>query len=185
MTKLKSQTQQAWGPVYVVRGLTDQITLASTSHRAAESHLSHHCCKWATCSRTNCRIPKVVYRTGQAGRRLHYPPGSGSQAICSISSNMCCSTTHGSSQTRAGVNGDAGMIAKTQEPTEWCVGMVVVPKTDNKVWICADLTKLNQSVRHERHPLPAVDQVLAQFAKANVLSKLNANLGFWQIPLLS
>ena len=49
-----------------------------------------------------------------------------------------------------------GVITKIQEPTEWCAGMVVVLKTDNKVWICADLTKLNQSIRHERHPLPAV-----------------------------
>ena len=40
--------------------------------------------------------------------------------------------------------------------------------------------KLNESVRH---PLPAVDQVLAQLAGATVFSKLDANSGFWQIPL--
>ena len=35
----------------------------------------------------------------------------------------------------------------------------------------------------ERHPLPAVDQTLAQLAGAKLFSKLDANSGFWQIPL--
>ena len=76
-----------------------------------------------------------------------------------------------------------GVISKIQEPTDWCSGMVVVPKGDGKVRICVDLTKLNESVQRERHPLPAVDQVLAQLSGAKVMSKLDANAGFWQIPL--
>ena len=35
----------------------------------------------------------------------------------------------------------------------------------------------------EVHPLPKVDDTLAQMAGATVFSKLNANCGFWQIPL--
>ena len=35
----------------------------------------------------------------------------------------------------------------------------------------------------ERHILPAVDQTLARVAGATVFSKLDANSGFWQIPL--
>ena len=61
--------------------------------------------------------------------------------------------------------------------------MVVVPKADSKVRICVDLTRLNESVKRERHPLPAVDQTLAQLAGAKVFTKLDANSGFWQIPL--
>jgi len=76
-----------------------------------------------------------------------------------------------------------GVIAKVEQPTEWCAGMVVVPKKNGKVRICVDLTRLNQSVRRERHPLPAVDQTLAQLAGAKVFTKLDANSGFWQIPL--
>ena len=75
-----------------------------------------------------------------------------------------------------------GVISKIQEPTNWCSGMVVVPKSTN---LRVDLTRLNQSVRRERHPLPAVDQVLAQLAGATVLSKLDTNSGFWQIPLVT
>ena len=76
-----------------------------------------------------------------------------------------------------------GVIARVDQPTDWCAGMVVVPKQNGKVRICVDLTKLNESVRRERHPLPAVEQTLAQLAGAQVFSKLDANSGVWQIPL--
>ena len=76
-----------------------------------------------------------------------------------------------------------GVIARVKVPTEWCAGMVVVLKPNGKIRICVDLTKLNHSVLRERHPLPAVEQTLAQLAGAQVFSKLDANSGFWQIPL--
>ena len=76
-----------------------------------------------------------------------------------------------------------GVITRVREPTDWCAGMVVVPKGDGKVRICVDLTRLNKNVRRERHPLPAVEQSLAQLAGASVFSTLDANSGFWQIPL--
>ena len=46
-----------------------------------------------------------------------------------------------------------------------------------------DLTKLNQSVKRERHLLPAVDQVLAQLAGAKVSSMLDGNSGISQLSL--
>ena len=61
--------------------------------------------------------------------------------------------------------------------------MVVVPKVNGKVCIYVDLTRLNDNVCRERPPLPAVDQTLAQLAGARVFSKLDANSGFWQVPL--
>ena len=64
------------------------------------------------------------------------------------------------------------VISRVSEPTDWCAGMVVVPKPDGKVRICVDLTKLNQCVRRERHILPSVEQTLAQLGGATVFSKL-------------
>ena len=78
---------------------------------------------------------------------------------------------------------EMGVIVKVTDPTEWCAGMVVVPKQNDKVRICVDLTRLNESVERERHILPAVDQTLAQLAGAKIFSKLDANSGFWQVPL--
>ena len=68
-------------------------------------------------------------------------------------------------------------------PTPWCVGMVVVPKKDKTVRICLHLKPPNQSVLRETHPLPKVDDILAQLTGGKVFSKLDANIGFWQIPL--
>ena len=38
-------------------------------------------------------------------------------------------------------------ISRVDEPTEWSVGMVAVPKATGKVGICVDLTNLNESIR--------------------------------------
>ena len=76
-----------------------------------------------------------------------------------------------------------GIISKVDTPTPWCAGMVIVPKKDKTVRICVDLKPLNQSVLREMHPLPKADDTLAQLSGAKVFSKLDANSGFWQMPL--
>ena len=70
-----------------------------------------------------------------------------------------------------------------EEPTAWCAGMVVVPKKNGSIRICVDLKPLNENVMREVHPLPKVDDTLAQMSGARIFSKLDANSGFWQIPL--
>ena len=76
-----------------------------------------------------------------------------------------------------------GVIRRVNVPTRWCTGMVVVPKPDGRIRICVDLTKLNQNVQRERHPIPSVDHTLAQLGGARIFSKLDANSGFWQVHL--
>ncbi|VDI44150.1 Hypothetical predicted protein [Mytilus galloprovincialis] len=61
-----------------------------------------------------------------------------------------------------------GVISKVDEPTEWCAGMVVVPKSNGDVRICIDFTKLNESVK---------------LANARMFTKLDANSSFWQTNL--
>ena len=78
---------------------------------------------------------------------------------------------------------EMGVISKVDQPTEWCAGMVVVPKSNGSIRICIDLKPLNECVCREVHPLPRVDETLAQLTGAKVFSKLDANSGFWQIPL--
>ena len=57
--------------------------------------------------------------------------------------------------------------------------MVVVPKKTGSVRICVDLKPLNKSILRELHPLLKVDEIPG----AKHLTKLDANSGFWQIPL--
>ena len=76
-----------------------------------------------------------------------------------------------------------GVTSKVDEPSEWCAGMVVVPKSNGKVRICVDLTKLNESVKRENHPIPSVEETLGKLAGAKVFSKIDANYGFYQINL--
>ena len=76
-----------------------------------------------------------------------------------------------------------GVIKKIDKPTQWCAGMVVVPKKEGKIRICVDLKPLNDCVLREIHPLPRVQDTLAKHSGAKYLSKLDANSGFWQIPL--
>ena len=61
--------------------------------------------------------------------------------------------------------------------------MEIVPKPSGAVRTYVDLKPLNQNVLREYHPFPNVDETLAQLAGAMKFSTLDANSGFWQIPL--
>ena len=76
-----------------------------------------------------------------------------------------------------------GVISHVNEPSLWCSGMVVVLKHSGQVIICVYLKHLNQNVQREFHPLPCVEETLAQLTGARVFTKLDANSGSWQIPL--
>ena len=77
-----------------------------------------------------------------------------------------------------------GIISRVTEPTSWCAGMVVVPKRDGSVRICVDLKPLNQNVFRGIHPIPKVDDTLAQLAGATLFSKIDANSGFGKFRLI-
>lgn len=77
-----------------------------------------------------------------------------------------------------------GVISRVEELTDWCAGIVVMSKTDRtRVCLCVDLTGLNEYVCCEKHILPSVEQSLGTLAGAKVFSKVDANMGFWQVPL--
>ena len=71
------------------------------------------------------------------------------------------------------------VISSVEEPTEWCTRMVVVPNPSGALRIYVGYHQLNESVLCEVHPLPKVDMTLAQLAGATIVSKLDANCGFW------
>ena len=60
---------------------------------------------------------------------------------------------------------------------------VPVQKKNGLVGNCVDLTRLNENVGRELHPLLMIEHILAQLAAAKVLSYFSTNSGFYQIPL--
>ena len=75
------------------------------------------------------------------------------------------------------------MIERVDKPTKWCSPIVVVPKKNGTVRICGDFVKLNQAVLREVHPMPTTEETYAKLSGAKVVSKLDANSGFWQRKL--
>ncbi|XP_065196547.1 uncharacterized protein K02A2.6-like [Sycon ciliatum] len=78
---------------------------------------------------------------------------------------------------------EMGIIVRETGPSDWCSPMVPVRKPNGRVRICVDLKKLNGNVKREHFPLPTVEDTLARLAGSTVFSTLDANSGFWQVPL--
>ncbi|KAJ8333989.1 hypothetical protein SKAU_G00413080 [Synaphobranchus kaupii] len=76
-----------------------------------------------------------------------------------------------------------GVIERVMLPTDWCAPMVPVMKATGKVRICVGLNKLNDNIKRERYMLPTTEEILAKFTGATVFTSLDAESGFWQIPL--
>lgn len=76
-----------------------------------------------------------------------------------------------------------GVISSVDEPTEWCAPMVVVLKPTGEVRDYVDFTVLNHHVLRECHPIPSVEHTVGLLHGAKIISKLEANSGFLQIPL--
>ena len=73
-------------------------------------------------------------------------------------------------------------FSSVDQSTSWCAGMITVPKKNGTVCICVHLKMLNENVLREIHFLPKVDET-ALLSWATCFLKLDADSGFWQIPL--
>ena len=76
-----------------------------------------------------------------------------------------------------------GVISSVDEPTDWCTPMMATSKASGKVRFYVDLTKVNQSIKREAHPLPSVDLTPGKLGGSEVFSKIDANIAFWQRKL--
>ena len=61
--------------------------------------------------------------------------------------------------------------------------MVVNEKKSGKLRICVDPKDLNKHVKREYYQLPTQEDITCRLAGVKYFSKLDANQGFWQIPL--
>ena len=72
---------------------------------------------------------------------------------------------------------------KITEPTECCVPMVLVQKSNGKLRICVDLRRLNSAVKDSRFVLPTLEDIAPKLAGTRYFSKLDTSSELWQIPL--
>ena len=76
------------------------------------------------------------------------------------------------------------VIRKVDEPTQWVNSLVVVEKPQSKkLRICLDPRHLNKAIQREHFQLPTLEDITTRLTGAQMFSKLDANHGYWQIPL--
>ena len=77
----------------------------------------------------------------------------------------------------------AGVIRKVDEPTEWVNSMVVAEKPNGDLRVCLDPRDLNKAIKREYYQLPTFEEIASRLSGAKIFTKLDANKGYWQIPL--
>ena len=75
-----------------------------------------------------------------------------------------------------------GFIRVVKYP-KWLANVVVVPKKGNNWRVCVDYTDLNDACLKDSFTLPRIDQIVDTLAGHDMLSFLNAFLGYHQIPM--
>ena len=76
-----------------------------------------------------------------------------------------------------------GVIKRIKGPTDWVNSLVIVEKPDRSLRICLDPRDLNKAIKREHYQLPKFDEIASRLTGATRFTKLDANKGYWQIPL--
>ncbi|XP_057543932.1 uncharacterized protein LOC130823331 [Amaranthus tricolor] len=76
----------------------------------------------------------------------------------------------------------AGFIKECQY-SEWLSNVVLVKKPNSKWRMCVDFTDLNKACPKDDYPLPKIDRLVDSTAGHALLSFMDANAGYHQIPL--
>ena len=78
-----------------------------------------------------------------------------------------------------------GIIARCEEPTDWCSPGFFVPKSDGKsVRLVTDYTKLNSFVQRLVHAFPSVNDIVQAIpSSASIFAKFDTVNGYFQIAL--
>jgi hypothetical protein len=72
---------------------------------------------------------------------------------------------------------------KDAQHLDWIAIPILVPKKNGKWRVCVDYTSLNKACPKDLLPLPHIDQVVDLTTGCELLSFLDAYLGYHQIPL--
>ena len=76
-----------------------------------------------------------------------------------------------------------GVIKEVTGPTPWVSPVVVVPKKNKGVRICIDMRKANEAIQRIKHPMPTMDDLIADLNGSTVFSKLDLSDAYYQLEL--
>ena len=76
---------------------------------------------------------------------------------------------------------EAGVIEPAN--SEWASPVVLVTKPDGSVRFRVDYRKLNSLTVKDTYPLPRMDECIDSMGEAQFFTALDANSGYWQIPV--
>ena len=75
------------------------------------------------------------------------------------------------------------IITPVNVPTSWISATVVTLKKNGNVRLCVDPKPLNQALKRNHCPLPAIKDVLPELSNARCFTVLDAKNGFWHVSL--
>ena len=76
------------------------------------------------------------------------------------------------------------IIQKVDQPTEWVSRMSIASKKNSSdIRLCIDPQQLNRALMRECHPLPIIDDILPELAKARIFSRFDLKNGYWHCLL--
>ncbi|XP_052791587.1 uncharacterized protein K02A2.6-like [Mya arenaria] len=78
---------------------------------------------------------------------------------------------------------DLDVIEPVSGPTPWVSPDVIVPKKSKGVRVCIDMTEANKAISREKHPMPTVEDLMADLNSSVVFSKLDLSNAYHQLEL--
>ena len=77
----------------------------------------------------------------------------------------------------------AGIIVKTDEPTDWVNSLLIIEKKDHSLRLCLDPKDLNRAIKREHHVIPTLTDVASQLYGKRIFTIIDMKDGFWNIKL--
>ncbi|UYV83493.1 K02A2.6-like, partial [Cordylochernes scorpioides] len=180
LSTLRNGNYQIKEKIYVIRRLSEPLL----SRRACELlNLARRIEVVATRINPIKEFPEVFEGLGQIGNPYEIKLKPGAKPYAVHTPRRVPIPLMEKLKTRLEELEKAGIIAQVNVATEWCAPTVIAGKPNGDIRLCVDLSRLNEHVQREVHPMPVVEHMLGQLGEARFFSKLDANSGFHQIPL--
>ncbi|KAL1448044.1 hypothetical protein WDU94_012311 [Cyamophila willieti] len=75
------------------------------------------------------------------------------------------------------------IIAKVEQPVNWCSNLVLVEKPNGDLRICLDPIDLNKVIKREHYLIPTLEEIKSKLSGKKFFSVLDLKDGFYQVPL--